>query len=244
MKSLFVSVSAATLGLASMTASAWWGPYAGPYSGPYAYGAPYLVAPPSPQQLQEMAERRREAVMTMMEAQRGARALPMPEWSEPPAFGERPSLPEMPTFGERPAIPQMPDLPKPPFDLTAPELPPIPEMPAMPAGLPEVPALGEWPAMPELSSSAEERQAEIDTYRAAFKQQAEARRAAMQSIGDQRRAIAEQRRQDWRCARQALRPMPYADWTADCASTGKQGQDKAEAGDQASDATAASSTAG
>jgi hypothetical protein len=263
MKPLILSATAATLALASMTSAAWWGPYAGPYYGPYGYGAPYL-APPSPQQLQDMAERHREAAMAMMDAHRQAMKArleardlpPMPEppelpgeldLPEPPAFGERPALPEMPAFGERPAIPEMPPLPKRPFDLTGPELPSMPSIPAMPLALPEMPGDDEMPAMPALSLSAEERQAELAAYRAAFKQQADERRAAMQAISDQRRAIAEQRRNDWRCARQVLRPMPYADWADDCApaSGQNQNQDQTEtnAGDQASEASVGSNEA-
>ena len=90
MKRFILSASAATLTLASMTAAAWWAtpyhaPHWTPHASPYAYGAPYAIAPPSPQQLKAMAERRREAAMERMESRRqamgepGARHLPMPE---------------------------------------------------------------------------------------------------------------------------------------------------------------------
>ena len=87
MKPLILSATAATLALSSMTAAAWWGqPYAAPHYGPYAYGAPYVIAPPTPQQLRQMAEQRREAAIAMMDAQReamaaarSARGLPVPE---------------------------------------------------------------------------------------------------------------------------------------------------------------------
>lgn len=249
MKRLLLSASAATLALSSMTAAAWWGqPYAGPYYGPYAYGAPYVIAPPTPQQLQQMAERHRQAAIERMEAQRqamdaerSARGLPAPEipdlpsdlnLPEPPAFAERPAMLDMPALGERPAIPERPALP----ELSIPELP---DMPALP-DLPPVPGYDEplaMPDMPEISISREQREAELDAYRAAIKQQAAERRAAIQAIAEQRRAVAEQRRQDWLCARQALRPTPYGVPARDCAPVSKEndGDPKVESNDQTAD---------
>jgi hypothetical protein len=217
MKRLILSASAATLALASMTTAAWWGqPYAGPFHGPYAYGAPYAVAPPSPQQLQQMAERQREAAIAMMdthrqamEAQRNARGLPMPDM---PAFLSDLNLPERPAFGERPAIP-------------------------------EIPGYDDLPAMPESLLDPEERKAEIDAYRATLEQQAAERRAAMQAIAEQRRAVAEQRRQDWLCARQALRPMPGAGRARDCAAKGSEADSNAESSDQTADSAPAANQA-
>ncbi len=264
MKPLILSATAATLALSSMTAAAWWGqPYAAPYYGPYAYGAPYVIAPPTPQQLRQMAEQRREAAIAMMDAQReamaaarSARGLPVPEtpdvlsgWDlpEPPAFGERPAIPEMPAFGERPALPELPPLP----ELSRPELPSIPlpsiklpDMPALPEP-PTIPSYDEPLAMPELPYNREQRAAEIDTHRAALKQQATERRAAMEAIAEQRRAIAEQRRQDWLCARQRLQPMPYAASARDCApaSEPSDADARVESSDQAADSVSASNKA-
>ncbi|MBK5929452.1 hypothetical protein [Halochromatium salexigens] len=231
MKRLILSASAATLALASMTAAAWWSPpYAGPFHAPYAYGTPYAVAPPSPQQLRQMTKRQREAAIERMEthrqamdARRNAHDLPMPErpdfmsaqnLPEPPTFGERPAMPEMPTFGERPAIP-------------------------------EIPGYDDLPAMPEFSLNPEERKAEIDAYRTALKQQADARRAAMQAIAEQRRALAEQRRQDRLCNRQARRPMPYAAPARDCASESNKSEadSNVESNDQTVDSAPASNQA-
>ncbi|MFP4076313.1 MAG: hypothetical protein ACLFTD_07485 [Halochromatium sp.] len=218
MKSFILSASAATLALASMTAAAWWATPPAPYWSPYAAGAPYAIAPPSSQQLQELAERRRKAAMERMESM--------------PAFGERPTIPGMPAlpaFGERPPIPEMPAFG---------ERPAIPEMPAMP----EIPGYDERPSRSGFSLNREERRAEIDASRSALKQHAEERRAALQAIAEQRRSSAEQRRQDWRCARQLQRPMPIAHAVRDCAPAGNKPENdsSAESGDQTAASAAAS----
>lgn len=110
---------------------------------------------------------------------------------------------------------------------------------------PEIPGYDEMPAMPELPLISEERQAEIEAYRAALKQQAEERRAAMQAISEQRRTVNEQRRQDWRCARQLQRPMPYAAAARDCApaSNKTKADSSADSGDQTADSTLTSNKA-
>jgi len=238
MKALILSASAATLTLASMTAAAWWAspyhaPYWGPYSGPQAYGAPYAhgIAPPSPQQLQAMAKQHREAAIARMESRRqamestlDARRPPMPE---APAFVKPLNLPEMPAIGERPAIPEMPA---------------FGERPSMP----KMPTFGERHSMPEPPRSATERQAEIDAHRAARKQQREERRTAMQAVTEQRRSVSEQHRQDWRCARQLQRPMPYANVARDCvpASNKMKTDSSAESGDQTASSAPTSNKAG
>ncbi|WP_323682469.1 hypothetical protein [Lamprobacter sp.] len=244
-----------------MTAAAWWAtpyhaPYWGPYAGLHAYGAPYAygIAPPSPQQLQAMAKQHREAAMARMEARRQAmestldtRRPPMPEapafvnelnLPELPAIGERPAIPERPAFGERPPMPKMPAFGERP---EIPERPAFGKRPSMPER-PAMPGYDELPAMPELPLSATERQAEIDAYRAALKQQAEERRAAMQAVTEQRRSVTEQRRQDWRCARQLQQPIPYSDAARDCVPTSDKtkADSSTESNDQTADSTRAS----
>lgn len=250
MKRLILSASAVTLTLASLSAAAWWAPYYGAPYGPYA--APYGIAPPSPQQMREMAERKREAAMEMMETRRKAmesqrsvppmlerpaqfRELSLPEY---PSFGERPEMPEMPAFGERPTMPPMPNMP----ERTLPEAASS-AMPAMPEWS-DRPGFGEPPALPEPSLSYEERQAELEANRAALKQQAAERRAAMDAIAEQRRAVYQQRRQEWLCARQAMRPLPHRGPQAECASAKSlDAQDSKAPAAQSSDQTADSAPA-
>jgi hypothetical protein len=220
-----------TLTLASATAAAWW---AYPYSG---YGLPY--AAPSPQQMHDVAERQRTAVVEMMDAQRKAMDAYRPEM---PSFADRYSMPELPAFGERPKIPArpklpampelgavpgypgapllgarapMPELPAAPAmpEFAMPEMPEMPEIPGMPE-LPEVPGYGDLPTIPDALLSPAERKAEREAYRSATQQQAEERRAAMQAISKQRREVSEQRRLDWLCSRQAMRP--YGRMSQEC----------------------------
>ena len=226
MKRFVLTASAMTLTLASATAAAWWA---------YPYNAvPYAV--PSPQQMHDVAERQRSAAVEMMDARRKAMDAYRPEMPsfadgysmpEPPAFGERPKIParpKMPVMPELGAIPgypgapflgaraPMPELPAAPAmpEFAMPEMPEIPGMPE----LPEVPGYDDLPTIPDALLNPAQRKAEREAYRSATQQQAEERRAAMQAISKQRREISEQRRLDWLCSRQAMRP--YGRMSQEC----------------------------
>lgn len=229
MKHVALSVSVLGLTLASATAAAWWGGYP-----PY-YAAPAL----SPQQVHAMAERQREAAIERMEAHRQAMDAQMPV---PPTFGDfperpavadgwtlppMPALPEIPKIGEVPELPEMPEFSGPRRSL--PDLPPRPD--AISSAWPS-PAfdLDEIPSVPAELLSPEERQAERDAYRAARQKQIEERRAAIQAIAKQRRAIAEQRRLDWLCSRPVINRAAYTARADECAPADAQpGGDQAEA---------------
>lgn len=222
MKHLALSASAVALTLASATAAAWW---ANPY-----YAAPYVA--PTPQQMHQMAEHQRDAAIKMMDAQREAMEANRPARPELPAFLSDYSMPEPPRFGQRPEMPQMPEMPEMPafgpmggFPTTPflgdrpamPEMPSIPELPefAMPE-MPAVPDFGDLPKVPDSLLDPDQRKAEREAYRSALQQQSAERRAAMQAVSEQRRALSEQRRLDWLCSRQAMRPLPHARMSKDC----------------------------
>jgi hypothetical protein len=182
--------------------------------------------------MHDIAESQRKAAVEMMDAQRQAMDAYR---TEMPSFGDRYSMPEAPAFGERPKMPARPKIPAMPEFAQMPGYPaapflgaraPLPELPAAPAmpevafpempELPEVPGYDDLPKIPDAVLSPAERKAEHEAYRSAAQQQAEERRAAMQAISKQRREVSEQRRLDWLCSRQAMRPMPYARMSQDC----------------------------
>ncbi len=128
--------------------------------------------------------------------------------------------------------------------LPMPERPEFPDMPAMPT-FPEIPNYGARPAMPEFTLDSDQHQAEIDAYHAALKQHAAERRAAMQALSEQRRAVAEQRRQEWLCSRQAMRPLPQAALARGCTPAGNKTETdgNAESSDQTADSAPATNQA-